>query len=113
MPSIILAPIKIVSASGEVTFGDSKDGAFGLRLAPALEEAEGGPPKSGNTIPGTGTIVNAEGATSKDVWGKPSNWVDYSGEIDGEKVGITMFDHPENSRRARWHSCRRADSRRG
>jgi hypothetical protein len=32
-----------------------------------------------------------------------SNWVDYSGEIDGEKVGITIFDSPANSRRARWH----------
>jgi len=29
--------------------------------------------------------------------------MDYSGEIDGEKRGIAIFDHPENSRRARWH----------
>jgi hypothetical protein len=92
-----------LTAAGEVTFGDSKDGAFGIRLAAALEEPEGGPPKSGNTIPGTGTILNAEGETSKTVWGKPSNWIDYSGEVDGEKVGVTVFDHSENSRRARWH----------
>jgi hypothetical protein len=70
-----------LTAPGEVTFGDSKDGAFGIRLAPALEEPEGGPPKSGNTIPGTGTILNAEGESSKAVWGKPSNWIDYSGEV--------------------------------
>ena len=29
--------------------------------------------------------------------------MDYSGEIDGEKLGIAIFDNPENSRRARWH----------
>ncbi|HEV7402204.1 MAG TPA: PmoA family protein [Chthoniobacteraceae bacterium] len=92
-----------LTAPGEVTFGDSKDGAFGIRLAPALEEPDGGPAKSGNTIPGTGTIVSAEGETSKTVWGKLSNWVDYSGEVEGEKVGVTIFDHPENARRARWH----------
>lgn len=92
-----------LTAPGDVTFGDSKDGAFGIRLAPALEEPDGGPAKSGNTIPGTGTIRNAEGESGKTVWGKPSNWIDYSGEIEGEKVGVTVFDHPENARRARWH----------
>ncbi len=92
-----------LTAPADVTFGDSKDGAFGIRLAPALEEPDGGPPKSGNTIPGTGTILNAEGESSKAVWGKPSNWIDYSGEIEGEKVGVTVFDHPANARRARWH----------
>jgi hypothetical protein len=50
-------------------------------------------------------MVNAEGAAGeKAVWGKTSNWVDYAGEVDGQKVGIAMFDHPSNARRARWHS---------
>jgi hypothetical protein len=38
------------------------------------------------------------------VWGKPSNWIDYAGEIDGDKVGVAVFDHPANARRCRWHS---------
>jgi hypothetical protein len=49
-------------------------------------------------------ISNAEGKTSeKEVWGKPSDWCDDSGEIDGEKLGVAIFDHPKNFRRARWH----------
>ena len=39
------------------------------------------------------------------VWGKRSDWVDYSGTLDGEKVGIVMMDHPGNPRHPTyWHS---------
>jgi hypothetical protein len=89
-----------------VTFADAKDGTLGIRLNPLLQEQKV-VKESGKTwtVPGEpGLIVNAEGVEhEKDVWGKPSNWVDYSGEIDGEKVGIAILDHPSNSRRARWH----------
>jgi hypothetical protein len=89
-----------------IVFGDEKDGTFGLRLDPALQEnkviKEGGVSR---TYPGTpGVIANAEGVLhEKDVWGKPSNWVDYSGEIGTEKLGVAIMDYPSNSRRARWH----------
>jgi hypothetical protein len=93
-----------LTAVSDVTFGDAMDGAFGIRLAPALQEPGTAAKGATNQIPGTGTIRNAEGAEhEKAVWGKPSNWIDYSGEVDGEKVGVAVFDHPENSRRARWH----------
>src|SRR5262249_33100599 len=52
-----------------------------------------------------GHITNAEGMkTEKQVWGKPSKWCDYSGDINGEKVGIAILDHPANPRHpVRWH----------
>lgn len=83
-----------LTAVEKVVFGDSKDGAFGLRINPDLEEAKH-----------SGTIVNAEGAEhEKNVWGKPSEWVDYYGETGGEKLGIAIFDHPSNPRHpVRWH----------
>jgi hypothetical protein len=41
----------------------------------------------------------------KQVWGKPSDWCDYSGEIAGEKVGVAILDHPANPRHpVRWHA---------
>jgi hypothetical protein len=78
----------------KVTFDDGKDGVFGIRLRPVLQEDKG-----------TGHIVNADGlATEKEAWGKPSNWCDYSGEINGEKVGVAMLDNPANpSHPVRWH----------
>jgi hypothetical protein len=95
-----------LTAATKVVMGDAKDGTLGIRLNPAIQE-EKTYKEDGKTftIPGTpGVIVNAEGVMhEKDVWGKPSNWVDYTGEIDGEKLGIAILDHPSNSRRARWH----------
>ena len=39
------------------------------------------------------------------MWGKPSNWCDYSGTIGDEKVGVAIFDHPSNpSHPVRWHA---------
>jgi methane monooxygenase PmoA-like len=97
-----------LTAAAKVVFGDSKDGSLGIRLAPELQEdknIKATKTEKAWTVPGPpGVIVNAEGLEhEKNVWGKPSNWVDYHGEIGGEKLGVAIFDHPANSRRARWH----------
>lgn len=83
-----------LTAVQKVTFGDEKDGVFGLRLRPVLQEDKG-----------TGHISNADGGMGeKAVWGKPSNWCDYSGDINGEKVGLAILDHPANpGHPVRWH----------
>ena len=86
---ITLAPVV------QVTFGDGKDGVLGIRMRPILQEDKG-----------TGHITNADGMTGeKELWGKPSNWCDYSGDIHGEKVGIAILDNPANPRHpVRWHA---------
>jgi hypothetical protein len=83
-----------LTAVQKVTFSDEKDGVFGIRLRPILQEDKG-----------TGHISNAEGLmTEKAVWGKPSSWCDYSGTIKDEKVGIAILDHPANpGHPVRWH----------
>jgi hypothetical protein len=76
-----------------VTFGDTKEGLFGLRVHPELREDKG-----------TGKISNADGLeTEKDCWSKESPWVDYSGMVEGVPVGVAIFDHPTNFRKSRWH----------
>lgn len=77
-----------------ITFGDTKEGTFAIRLNAALDEKH------------SGKMVNAEGKKGeKEVWGVKSNWVDYAGEIGGEKVGIAILDNPTNpSHPTRWHS---------
>ena len=84
-----------LTAVQKVVFGDSKDGTFGMRLRPVLQEDVG-----------TGHMVNADGLKGeKEVWGKPSNWCDYSGAIGDEKVGVAILDNPANPRHpVRWHS---------
>jgi hypothetical protein len=105
-PSLRIIDVDVnLTAVTDVTFGDAKDGAFGIRLAASLQEPGSAEKGKTDQIPGTGTIRNAEGGEhEKAVWGKFSNWIDYSGEVDGEKVGLAVFDNPNNTRRSRWHA---------
>ncbi len=86
--------IVLTASDGPLTFGDTKEGMFGLRVASSLDVKR----KQG------GRIVNAEGLTDLDAWGKPSPWVDYSGAIDGEPAGVAILNHPESFRYpTTWH----------
>ena len=73
--------------------GDTKEGTFAIRLVKALEEP-------------AGRMLNSEGAVGeKAIWGKRANWVDYSGTVTGEKLGIAIFDHPSNPKHPTyWHA---------
>lgn len=92
---IVDLDITLTASAEAVTFGDAKDGLLGIRMRPALDETGG-----------SGHIVNSGGlAGEKQLWGKPSNWCDYSGAVGGEKLGIAILDHPENPRHpVRWHA---------
>lgn len=74
-----------LTAATDVTLGDTKEGAFAIRLAEPFTERRGG------------RISDADGrAGMRAVWGKRSAWVDYSTELEGEKLGVAIFDHPSN-----------------
>ena len=51
-------------------------------------------------------MLNSEGKVGEDeIWGKRANWVDYSGEVDGESLGIAIFDNPANIKHPTyWHA---------
>jgi hypothetical protein len=77
-----------------ITFGDTKEGSFGVRVSDAITETRG-----------KGKLVNADGKVGmKECWGRRSGWCDYSGPIGGKSVGITLFDHTDNPYPACWHS---------
>ena len=83
-----------LTAKQTMHFADTKEGFFAIRIADSMTEKNGG------------MMTNSEGAqTEKNVWGKKANWVDYDGTVDGQKVGIVIFDHPKNlNHPTRWHS---------
>ena len=91
---------------GPVVFRDTKEGTFAMRMATVLEEPPIKPQQQANTPARTGKLLNAQGSEREaGVWGKRSEWVDYSGVLDGEKVGVVMMDHPDNPRHPTyWHS---------
>ena len=93
----------VLTPATKVTFGDTKEGTFAIRLAASLEE----PTQESLASPKrTGLMVDSEGRRGEpQVWGHRASWVDYFGEIDGEKLGIAILDHPSNPRHPTyWHS---------
>jgi len=92
-----------LQASGvPITFGDTKEGSFGVRVSDAISADKPGKNGKGK---GKGKIENADGKIGeKDCWGHLSKWCDYSGPINDQTVGITIFDDPKNISPACWHS---------
>ena len=86
--------VTLKATVGPVTFGDTKEGMFGLRVASSMDVTA----KKG------GTILNAEGISDTKAWGKPSPWVDYTGPVDGKTVGVAILNHPSSFRYpTTWH----------
>ena len=53
-----------------------------------------------------GRALNSEGDTDRDLWGKRAKWVDYWGLVNGNIVGVAIFDHPANPRHPTWWHAR-------
>ena len=84
----------VQAADGPVTFGDTKEGSFGVRVAGTMKVTA----KLG------GKIVNSEGQTDEAAWGKRAPWVDYYGPVDNEILGIAIMNHPTSFRYPTyWH----------
>ena len=73
--------------------GDTKEGTFAIRVVNGL-------------IKPHVKMLNSEGKVGEvEIWGKRANWVDYSGIVDGESLGIAIFDNPANLKHPTfWHA---------
>jgi len=89
--------LRPAAGAGKVTFGDTKNGGFAIHCVKALN-----------------VMTNSEGGKGeKEIWGKPANWVDFSGvipdpRIDDQKLGVTMFDSPRNPKHPTFWQARQA-----
>lgn len=94
--------VTIHASNGELTFGDTKEGTMAVRLAETLRLK----PNAANQGKPTGHIVNSEGIRDEGTWGKRAAWVDYYGPVDGQTLGLAIFDHPQNPRHPTWWHVR-------
>ena len=89
--------VRLQAGDAPVVLGDTKEGTMAIRVAPTLRH-------QGERA--AGAMVNSEGVEGAAVWGKRAAWVHYSGPVDGEPVGIAIFDHPGNFRHPTWWHAR-------
>ncbi len=90
------------SSDHQFAFGDQEEMGLGFRVATPLRVEQ----KSAGTVPpGNGTIVDSEGRKNGDeIWGNSADWCDYSGTMAGQRVGMTIFCHPDNFRPSWFHA---------
>ena len=74
-----------LTAKQKIELTDHKDCVLGLRLGMAFEERFKGVVRN---------FAGVEGAAA--VNGRRSPWLTWEGMLDGEAVGITIMDHPDN-----------------
>jgi len=78
---------------GPLTFGDTKEGAFAVRLGPELSAPHD-------------HMTNSTGAQGEPaIWGKAADWVEYTGIVSGKPVSVAVLDHPKSFRHpTTWHA---------
>jgi hypothetical protein len=92
--------ITLTAANGPAVFAkdlkQAKEGAFVCRMSQALSQAKGDAPE---------IILDSKGNRGEKLAresGAP--WVDYSGTVDGQKVGLAIMNHPSSFRYpSDWH----------
>jgi len=85
------------SEGKKVVMGDTKEGSMAIRLASTMR-------LKGKV--GKGHIINSEGDKDGSTWGKRAEWCDYYGPVEGETVGVAIFDHPDNPKHPTWWHVR-------
>jgi len=89
--------ITIHASHGAVVLGDTKEGSMAIRVAPTMR-------LKGEV--GRGHIVNSKGVRDGETWGKRAAWCDYYGPVNGQTVGVAIFDHPDNPKHPTWWHVR-------
>ncbi len=85
-----------------VTFGDTKEGSFGVRIRDDFALTRKG---------GTGVVTASNGKSAKagdkddlPMWGQRGSWHDYSGTVDGKTAGLKLLDTWLNRQHPAWHT---------
>lgn len=89
--------INLMAIAGDLTFGDTKEGSMGIRMAPEFR-------LRGKVA--RGSCTNSDGKAGKSIWGQRASWVSYWAPFIDENIAISIFDHPSNLRHPTWWHAR-------
>ncbi len=101
-PRILDFNITITASEGDLVFGDTKEGSMAFRVNESMRLK----PNEFNKSKQLGQIFQNTGVTGAETWGKRAAWTEYHGPINGQMVGVAMFDHPKNPRHPTWWHVR-------
>jgi methane monooxygenase PmoA-like len=89
------------SSDHEFSFGDQEEMGLGVRVATPIRVEVG----DGKLPPGNGTMTDSQGRKNgAEIGGNTADWCDYSGTLEGQRVGMTVFCHPDNFRPSWFHA---------
>ena len=84
---------RFTPAGDSFYFGDQEEMGLGIRVATPLTVVKGG------------TIRDSEGRENgKEIWGKQADWCEYTGAMNGKRVGIVLMTGVKNFRRSWFHA---------
>lgn len=84
---------ELTAADHDIHIGSKEEGGLAVRIATPLCVENGG------------TMHDDQGRMNEDqIWSKPAAWLDYSGPIEGQHVGILLMTHPDNFSKSWWHA---------
>lgn len=77
----------------EIVFGDQEEFGLAIRVQTPISEEFGG------------QMTDAAGRQGADaIWSQSADWIDYSGELDGQWIGMTIMPAPANFRPSWYHA---------
>ena len=98
----------LTAVNGRVTFGESKEGMFAIRVDRAFEmpsnesliftDDKGNPTtvKATSNAGVTGMYTSSNGLKGDAVWGTGNDWVILTGNKDNDTISMAIFDNPKN-----------------
>jgi hypothetical protein len=93
---------KLSAAVARITFGDTKEGSFGVRVPDGMRL--NGPASTGIITTAAGRESKAPAKDNLPLWGQHDSWNDYSGTIAGKTAGIAVMAHASNPLPSAWHT---------
>lgn len=77
----------------KIVFGDQEEFGLSVRVATPISEKGGG------------LMTDSEGRRgAQAIWSNSGKWIDYSGEVEGQWIGMTVFTDPQNFRPSWFHA---------
>lgn len=108
---------RLTSKTDSVSFTDSKEGMYGIRLRQEMELPSAKPARRigedgqitdqpvTQNLTTSGSYLTSENLTDEEAWGKTARWIRLSGNVEGKTTSIILMDHPDNLHfPAYWHA---------